>query len=56
MQIRKEALRANVSFSYEDAEMLGSEVGSIAGSRMSVDLESMCEDSSRLELDDDPDL
>jgi hypothetical protein len=58
MQVRKEALRANanVSFSYENVEMLGSEIGSVAGSRMSVDLESMYEDSSRLEMDDDPDL
>ncbi|KAK5200079.1 hypothetical protein LTS03_007956 [Exophiala xenobiotica] len=58
MQIRKEALRANanVSFSYENVEMLGSEIGSVAGSRLSVDLESMYEDSSRLEMDDDPDL
>ncbi|KAK5213991.1 hypothetical protein LTR41_000183 [Exophiala xenobiotica] len=58
MQIRKEALRANanVSFSYENVEMLGSEIGSVAGSRMSVDLESMYEDSSRLDMDDDPDL
>ncbi|KAK6381347.1 hypothetical protein LTS17_004404 [Exophiala oligosperma] len=57
MQIRKEALRANSSFVYDDMEMLGSEVGSIAGSRLSVDLESLYEGSTtRSVLEDDPDL
>ncbi|KAL6248331.1 hypothetical protein RBB50_004586 [Rhinocladiella similis] len=56
MQIRKEALRANASFVYDDMEMLGSEVGSIAGSRLSVDLESLYEGSTRSILEDDPDL